>query len=123
MSKHVARIPLVVGTAGAVGMGLTVYSESTNFRYTDDNASILLTTTAGSITVTQQASMNNIQWYDAYDAAGNVLGTVVTAQGVTTGKWIAYNPVMAPYTRFKVVEVGGAANTVVTIELMLQEDL
>lgn len=122
MSKHVARIPLVVGTAGAVAQAATEYSASTNFRMTDNNASLLLTTTAGSITITQQASMNNQEWYDAYDAVGNLLGTVATAQGVTTGKWIAFNPVMAPYTRFKVVE-GNVAATTVTIELMLQEDL
>ena len=121
--KHVARIPLTVGTAGVVALASTgVYSESVKFSKTDDNASMLLTSTAGSITVTQQASMNDKDWYDAYDAAGNLLGTVATAQLVTTGRWIAFNPIMAPYTRFKVVENNVAA-TVATIELMLAEDL
>ena len=123
MSKHVARIPLVVGTAGAVAQAATEYSQSTNFRYTDESASLLLSTTAGSITVSQQCSMNNVDWYDPYDTAGNLIAVVATAQGVTTGKWIAYNPAMAPYTRFKVVETGGAADSTVIVELMIQEDL
>ena len=121
MARHVARGPLVVGTAGAVARAATEYSESSSFRMTTDSASILVATTAGSITISQQCSMNNADWYDPYDASGNLLGTVATALTVTTGKWIAFNPAMAPYIRFKVVE-GNVAATVVTINLMFQEE-
>lgn len=113
---------LVVGTAGAVGKNGTAYSVSKRFKYASGHATVLLITTAGSITVTQQCSLDDTNWYDPVDSDGNALGQVTAGQTVTTGVYINYDPVLAPYMRFKVVEANVAA-TVVTLKPVYQEEV
>lgn len=123
MYTEVAVLPLTVGTAGAVAQAATEYSTSTKFNFasTAGIACVFLTSTAGSVTVSQQVSLDNLNWYDPVDAASAGLGTVCTAQAVTTGKYIYYNPVLSKHIRFKVVE-GNTAPTVVTLKFVFQEE-
>lgn len=120
MGRLLAIEKLVVGTAGAVAQNATEYSEVMVFSQSTGEVAVLLVTTAGSITVSQQCSTNNKDWYDPVDATGAAVGVVTTAEGVTTGKWIVYTPVMSEYIRFKVVENNTAATTV-TIKIIVQE--
>lgn len=117
MSKHIAVIPL---TAGAVTQAGTIYSGVISFRLTTGHASLLIASTAGSISITQQCFVNG-EWYDPYDSAGNLLGEVCTALTVTTGKYIQFYPVLTPKIRFKIVE-HNVAPTVVTLQLLFQEE-
>jgi hypothetical protein len=94
----------------------TQYTSAAKFYTTSGYACVLVVSTAGSITVTQQCSPNNVDWYDAVDSSGNALGAVVAAMTVGT-KYIQYSPVLCEYIRFKVVE-GGTASTNVTLTLI-----
>ena len=116
--RHVAIIPL---TIGAVGQAATVYTTSSIFRITTGYAAVFITSSAGSITVSQQCSMNTIDWYDPIDSSTNILGLVCTALTVTTGTYIQFDPVISPYIRFKIIE-GNVGATTVTIKLLLQEE-
>jgi hypothetical protein len=109
-------------TAEDVAQADTHYTSSTDFDRCTGNASIyviLASAGAGHATITQQCSMDNTTWYDAVNAAGAAVGTVQTAQAVTTGTLITYSPVLTPYIRFKVVEDNHAAVTV-SIKLLFQ---
>ena len=117
--RNVAVMPLYA--AVSVAQAATAYTSSSKFRLATGYAGIRLISTAGSITVSQQCSVDDIIWYDPVDAAGNTLGTVCTSQGVTTGRYISYSPVLTSYIRFKIVE-GNTAATTVTIDLIFQEE-
>jgi len=104
-----------LATALAADNG-TVHSDSIRFEECAGDATVLLISTAGSITVSQQCSLDNVTWYDPVNASASALGTVGTAVTVTTGTYIAYTVVLAPFIRYKIVEDGTGA-TAVTIKL------
>lgn len=111
----------VVGTAGAVAQAATVYSEAVDLRDLEDALmAIQIASTAGSITVTMEASMTGADntWYAAQNAAGTTLSAVIATMTVGT-KFIVLTPLFAPYIRFKVVE-GNSAATVVTLKVMFK---
>lgn len=112
---------LVVGTAGAVAQNETVYSESMPFNSSFGFASVLVSSTAGSITVTQQCSPDGTNWYNPVDADGTALGRVVSAMTVGS-KYVQPDPVLAPWIRYKVVE-GNTASTVVTLTVLSQDEI
>ena len=116
---NIATFKPVVGTAGAVGKNATAYSGALDFGENEGNTTILLSSTAGSITVTQQVSQDKIVWYDVVDASGNGKGEVATNMTVGT-RYITVTPVLAPYARYKVVEQNVAA-TVATMAVFFQE--
>jgi len=93
----------------------TVYSNSRRFHDCDGTACLLIISTAGSITITQQCSNDDSTWYDPENAAGAV-GAVEDAITVTTGRYLSYTPVLCDYIRFKIVE-DGTAETAVTLTL------
>ena len=93
----------------------THYSESRKFHACTGSSAIFLSLASGgaaTVTVTQQCSMNNVDWYDPVDTTGTALGGVIAAQAVTTGVYIAFTPVLTEYIRFKVHEDNTAACTV-----------
>lgn len=106
-------------TAEAVAQADTHYSSSVDFDRCNGNASLSVISTAGTVTVTQQCSLDDITWYDPISPAGTALGTLCTAKAATTGALISYSPVLTPYIRFKVVETN-TAPTVVTLKLIFQ---
>lgn len=114
--------PLTVGVAGAVAQSATAYSEKMSvFARQAGEACIYFESTAGNIAISQQVSLDGEKWFDPVDANGGI-GTVIGNEGVTTGKYVKFTPVMAKYTRFKVVESGVAA-TVVTLKLLIREKI
>lgn len=118
MSKMLAVERMCTALAADNG---TVYTDSKKFRSTTGFITILVTSSAaGSVTITQQCSKNNIDWYDPIDSDANALGQVIAAMGATT-YYIQCSPVLAPYIRYKVVEDGTLA-TAVTLDLIYQED-
>ncbi len=112
----------ILSSAQSIGKAATGYSNSVDFSRCQGDASVFIISTAGSITVTQQCSMDNVTFYDPVNSSGTALGGVATALTVTTGTWVSYTPVMAPYIRFKIVE-GNSAATVVTLKLVFREEV
>jgi len=99
-----------------VGKAGTIYSESVPFSDCDGTACLLIKSTAGSITITQQCSIDDKNFYDPETASG-AAGAVEDTITVTAGRYLSFTPVMAPYIRFKVVE-GDVAASVVTLTLI-----
>lgn len=94
-----------------VSRNSTAYSNSHLFT-TVGFVHVILTSTGGSLTITQQGSFDNENWYDAYDPYGTLLGVVCTAQTITAGKYIQFEPLLSKYVRFKVVENNVGNSTV-----------
>lgn len=105
----------VLASAKAVTKAGTVYSNSRKFHDCDGTACLKIVSTAGSITVTQQCSLDDSTWYDPETAAG-AAGAVEDTITVTTGRYLSFTPVLCPYIRFKIVE-GNVAASAVTLEL------
>lgn len=111
----------VLMSAESVSKKGTSYTDSVEFRRCSGETTMIVISTAGSITITQQCSYDDKTWYDPYDKNGNALGLVQSSQTVTTGKYIFFNPVPSEYIRFKVVE-GDVATSTVTITLITREE-
>lgn len=103
----------VVMSAVSVTQNSTAYSDSLDFEGCEGEICVLITSSAGSITVTQQCSTDGTNWYSPVDYANAALGAVAATMTVST-RYIAYSPVLCKKLRFKVVE-GNVAGTVVTI--------
>ena len=111
----------VLASAKAVTRDATVYSNSIELKAQTGVNSVLITSTAGSITVTQQVSVDGSTFYDVENKNGVSLGEVVSAMLVGT-KYIAFEPAFGLYIRFKIVEADVAA-TAVTVTYLYQETL
>jgi len=105
-----------------IAKAATRYSKACSFRECAGSAAVIITTTAGTITVSQQCSSDGDTWYDPTDTAGSALGVIRTALGITTGVYTPFTPVMCEWIRFKVVEANVAATTV-TIRLMFRQEV
>ena len=105
----------VLMSAVTVAKNGTSYSNSRPFHDCDGTATLKIISTAGSITVTQQCSLDDSSWYNPTNEAGAV-GAVEDSITVTTGRYLSFTPVLCPFIRFKVVEANVAA-TNVTLEL------
>lgn len=106
--------------AVAVTKAGTSYSSVFSSTFFSGNIGLLIAVTAGSVTITQQCSTDGVNFYDPVDADGNALGAVVSAQTVTTGKYIQYAPVITKHMRFKIVE-GNVAASAVSIDAVVEE--
>ena len=120
MSKRISGYQILMN-AETIAKNATVYTSSMRFERCTGTVGVLFKSTAGTITISQQCSLDDKTWYDPVNAAGSALGTVCTAKATTTGTWTTYSPVMACYIRFKVVETN-TAETVVTLTLAFQEE-
>ena len=120
MSKRdVSVVDLVVP---AITLSGTLYTDVYSLRRLSGRGAVILTTSAGSITMNQQVSHNGETFYDAYDVSGALLGKICENQAVVTNRYIVFDPVFAKYMRFKIVEQGVGATTV-TIKLLTGEEL
>ena len=115
--RVVGKNPLMNSTVSQAG---TSYSDAMRFDRCTGEVAVLLTSTAGKITVTQQCSVDGTTWFDPVSSNGASLGLVCLNQLVTTGRYIVYTPVLSQHMRFKVVE-GNTGATTVTINIIFQE--
>lgn len=111
----------ILANAKAIAQNATGYSDSIDCKFSQGDAAVLVKTVTGTCTITQQCSHDNVNWYDAVSSAGAALGAVCTALAATTGTYIAYTPVLAPYIRYKIVETNVGALTI-TLTCMFTED-
>lgn len=107
--------------AVTVAINTVAYSESFEFGKCSGDASVLVSSTAGSVTVVQEVSFDNYTWYAPVDDSAAVIGDIVTTMTVNAGRWVGYSPVLAPYARYKVTETN-VAETIVSITVSFQED-
>lgn len=110
-----------VSSSQSVAKGATGYSNSINTTYSDGYIAVRLVSTAGSVNVSQQCSIDNSTWYDPVDEDGVLLGVVASAQTVTTGKYIQYIPVLSKYIRYKIAEQD-SSDTTVTMDAIVSEE-
>lgn len=96
--------------ATAVLSGSTTYTSSIRIFSWAGIMALLVTLTGGgdNVTITQQCSDDDSNWYDPVDSDGNALGKVYTA--LAASKFIQYSPVLCKFARFKIV--AGANSTV-----------
>ena len=106
-----------LSSAQAVAQNTTVYSNKISVDDLAGHVAIRIISTAGSVTITQQCSLDGVTFYDPVDTAGTALGQVVAAQTVTTGIYVVPDVVLAPFIRYKIVE-GNVAASAVTINLV-----
>lgn len=96
---------------------------STPFKFDKCNgfADAFVTVTAGSVSISQQCGQT-IQgpWFDPVDKTNTAIGVVCTTMAVGT-RWVQFDPVLAPFARFKVVETN-VGSTTVTFRPMYMED-
>jgi hypothetical protein len=111
-----------LANAKSVDKAATVYSVSVRSRLSKGYSAVLISSTAGSIAVSLQTSLDNVNFYDAVDTDGTAIGGVCSALTVTTGTYIQFPSVVSDYVRFKIIE-GNAAATVVTIDLLFVESV
>lgn len=114
MSRSMISKEVLMGVVAVSNQ--TKYSNARKFHDCDGTACVLIVSTAGSITVTQQCSTDNVTWYDPETSAG-AAGAVEDTITVTTGRYLSYTPVLSDWLRFKVVE-NGTASTNVTLTLI-----
>jgi hypothetical protein len=105
----------------SVSQAATVYSDVVKADLSNGEVALEIVSSAGSITVTQQCSIDGYAWSDPVDGAGNALGAVVAAMTVGT-KYVVPSAVVAPLIRYKIVE-GNTAATVVKLRLIFQEEV
>ena len=90
-------------TSLAVGSGVSIYTQKVNTERGKESALVLVI--AGTLSVSQEVSVDGTNFYTPYDLGGRVsMGNVGSAL-VTTGMYIALNqatscPVIAPFKRF-----------------------
>ena len=99
----------------------TTYGSVVNTLRSTGDAGFLVVTSAGNIAVTQQCSMDGVNFYDPIDGSDNALGVINASLTVGT-YYIVPATVVAPFFRLKVVE-NGTASTVVKITMVFQEEL
>ncbi len=110
----------VLMSAVVVAQNDTHYSNSRRFHDCDGTATLKVISagTDSNITVTQQCSLDDENWYDPETAAG-AAGAVENAITATTGRYLSFTPVLCDYIRFKVAQgaVGALVTATVTLEL------
>lgn len=108
-------------SAETVAQGTTAYTDNYISRNTTGYTAALITVSgSGSVTVTQQCSLNKIDWYDPVDDTNTAVGQLASAMTAGT-RYVVYHPALAPFSRLKVVE-GNVAAAVVTIRAIFQEE-
>ena len=113
----------LIMNAETVAQADTHYTGKVDFRGCVGDAILFIASTAGSITVTQQCAWTKSgTFYDPVNTSGAAVGSVRADLTVTTGVYVVFTPVLAPYIRFKVVE-GNSAETAVTIRLLFRKDI
>lgn len=107
----------ILTSSNAVANGATEYTDSCNIRFAQGHmAALVVLGAASNVTITQQCSLDNTNWYDPVDISGNALGVVYTT--LLASAYIYFSPILAVYMRFKIV---AAADSVVTMTVISKE--
>lgn len=98
-----------ISTAQTITSGQTAFSNSVQMKVWGGFAALEVKTLTGTVTISQQCSVDNVNWYDPVDKTGAALGVVATA--LATSAYIEFDPVVTIYVRLKYVCTGSGAIT------------
>lgn len=104
-----------------VAASATVYSTSIPFHNCAGDATLFIVSTAGTLAISQQCSVNDVDWYDPVNTSDSALGVVKAAQTVSTGVYVVFTPVLSKFIRFKLIE--SSAETVVSLTLSYRREV
>jgi len=79
----------------------TYYSDGIPLDYSEGYTSLLIETSAGSLVVTYEISLDDSTYYSPYGKSGAILNPIASA--LTADRWIVFAAAPAPYIRFKFV--------------------
>ena len=112
----------VLATAKAIVKNTTVYTDSCKFDRCEGDVCVWLShvSVSENLAISQQCSIDDRNWYDPVNASAAALGSVAAAQATTTGVYISYTPVIAPYIRYKIV-AANTNDTVLDLKIIFRE--
>lgn len=99
-----------VSNAQALSNGVNAFSNSVQMKTWGGFAAVEVKTNTATVTISQQCSVDNINWYDPVDQTGTALGLIATA--LATTKYIEFSPVVTIWVRLKYVPTGSGSITV-----------
>lgn len=108
-------------TNNALAINTTTNTASLRTDFSTGYASMYISNSAGSVKIIQQVSHNNVLFIDPVDEAGNSLAIVASGIFKAATSLIQFNPVLAPYTRYAVIE-GNSNATTFALTVMIQEE-
>lgn len=98
-------------SALTIAQNSTKFTDPVPFYFCNGYAAGKLTSSAGSVTVTQQCASTKLgPWFDPVDYTNASLGSVASLMSAGT-RYVQFNPVMSQFARFKVVEANVASTT------------
>lgn len=118
MSKNVG---IVILSATTVGNGATITSSVYPADFASGFSAVFIQLAGSSnVTITQQGSIDGVNFYNPIDASGNALGAVCTALTSTAGVYVQFSPVVSIFNRLSIL--AGAASTV-SMTLVMSEQM
>ena len=107
------KLRRVLSETVAVTKQGTVYSSPFRANECAGTIALLIVSSAGSLTVTQQCGLTEDgTFYDPVNAANSALGAVCAAGFTVGSRFINLTPVVAPWLRLKMIEANVAATDV-----------
>lgn len=102
----------VTYTGTTIAQNATVFTPGVRSNYWNGYITALITLSAGSVTISQQCSPDNSNWFDPVDSNNSSLSSIVTAMSVNTaGRYVQFAPTLAQYSRLKIVELNVGSAT------------
>lgn len=99
----------------------TGYTESIRATFFAGEMGALVTIGgSGSVKVSQQCSINGVDWYDPVDPDANAVGEIIATAATAGTTFRKFTMVITPYVRFKCVEQNVNTATV-DIVIVFQE--
>lgn len=105
-----------ISNAQAIVDSVNSFSNSVEIITWAGFAAIEVSSNTGTVTITQQCSTDNVNWYDPVDKTGAALGAIATVLATTA--YIEFDPVLSKYVRLKYVPTGSGT---LTVKLIITE--
>lgn len=116
-----APLNVITATSVTVGNAGTIYSQTYCSEYLSGFSAVFIQMLGSSnVTITQEGSIDGTNFYAVVSSTGGALGAVTSALTTTSGVYIQFAPIVAKYSRLKIV--GGAASTINSLFVMITEE-
>jgi hypothetical protein len=121
MADHKRLEKETLASSKAIAASGTGYSLSMPFDESTGEIALLIVNEGTAITITQQVSLDDVTYYDPVNASSVAQGSVIANLTTTTGTYVHFDPIPAPYTRFKIVATDHNSTTVTMYSLAQKE--
>lgn len=98
-----------ISNAQALTNSVTSFSNAVQVKVWGGFAALEVKANTATVTISQQCSVDGVNWYDPTDNAGTALGLIYT--GLSTTKYIEFSPVVTIWVRLKYVPTGSGSIT------------